>query len=104
MNGPDLRIIEFYYQNACSVKKVHCALFPFYAQFNRPSTAAIRAIVSKFRTEFTLLDNVSQHAYPEFELKKIAQLYRPVLMMNINYRFVAVGPLKRDKFCESIKL
>ena len=41
-----MQITEFYYQNACSVKKVHCALLPFYSQF----------IVTKFRTKFTLLD------------------------------------------------
>ena len=29
---------------------------PFYVQFNRPTEAAIRAIVTKFRTKFTLLD------------------------------------------------
>ena len=49
-------IIEFYCQNACSVKKVHRALLPFYSQLNRPTEAAIRAIVTKFRTKFTLLD------------------------------------------------
>ena len=55
-NEQRLQIIEFYYQNACSVKKVHRALLPFYGQFNRPTEAAIRAIVTKFRTKFTLLD------------------------------------------------
>ena len=55
-NEQRLQIIEFYYQNACSVKKAHCALLQFYAQFNRPTKAAIRAIVTKFRTKFTLLD------------------------------------------------
>ena len=48
--------IEFYYQNARSVKKVHCALLPFYGQFNRPTEAAIRAIVTEFCTKFTLSD------------------------------------------------
>ena len=52
-NEQRLQIIEFYYQNACSVKKVHRALLPFYGQFNRPTEATIRAI---FRTKFTLLD------------------------------------------------
>ena len=51
-----LQIIEFYYQNACSVKKVHCALLPFYGQFNRPHEAIIRAIVTKFHTKFTFLN------------------------------------------------
>ena len=39
-----------------SVKKVYCALLPFYDQFNRLTEAAIRAIVTKFRTNFILLD------------------------------------------------
>ena len=52
-NEQRLQIIEYYYQNACSIKKVHRALFPFYGQFNRPTEAVI---VTKFRTKFTLLD------------------------------------------------
>ena len=58
-NEQRLQIIEFYYQNACSVKKNHRALLPFYGQFHRPTEAAIRAIraiVTKFRIKFTLLD------------------------------------------------
>ena len=55
-NEQRLQIIEFYYQNACCVKKVQRALLPFYGQFNRPTEAAIRAIVTKFRTKFTLLN------------------------------------------------
>lgn len=31
-------------------------ILPFYGQFNRPPEAAIRAIVTKFRIKFTLLD------------------------------------------------
>ena len=56
INEQRLQIIEFYYQNACSVKNVYRALLPFYDQFNRSTEAAIRAIVSKFRTKFTFLD------------------------------------------------
>ena len=55
-NEQRLQIVEFYYQNACSVKKVNRAFLPFYSQFNRPTEAAIRIIVTKFRTKFTLLD------------------------------------------------
>ena len=44
--------MEFYYHNACSVKKVHQVHGPF----NRPTEAAFRAIVTTFRTKFTLLD------------------------------------------------
>ena len=54
-NEQRLPIIEFYYQNACSVKKVHRSLLPFYGQFNRPTVAFTRAIVTKFRTNFTLV-------------------------------------------------
>ena len=46
-NEKRLQIIEC--QNACYVKKVHRPLLPFYGQFNRPTEAAIRAIVTKFR-------------------------------------------------------
>ena len=55
-NEQRLQIIKFYSQNACSVKKVHRMLLSFYGEFNRPSEAAIRSIVTKFRTKFTLLD------------------------------------------------
>ena len=41
----------------CSVKKVHRALLPFYGPFNQPTEAAIRAIVTEFRTKFTLLSS-----------------------------------------------
>ena len=47
-----LQIIEFCYQNG----KVHCTFLLFYGQFNRPPEAAIRAIVTKFRIKFILLD------------------------------------------------
>ena len=54
-NAQRLKIIELYYQNACSVEKVHRALLPFYGQFNRPTETAIRAIVTKIRIKFTLM-------------------------------------------------
>ena len=73
-NEQRLQIIEFYNQNACSVKKVHRAHLPFYGQFNRPTEAAFRAIVTKFHTKFTLLTLNHQHAYVDCELKKISQL------------------------------
>ena len=49
-----LQIIEFYYQNACFLKKVYRVLFQFYGQLNRPPGAPIQAIVTKFCTKFTL--------------------------------------------------
>ncbi|CAH1988625.1 unnamed protein product [Acanthoscelides obtectus] len=51
-----LQIIELYYQSSCSVKRVHRALLPIYRQFGRPTEGAIRKLVTKFRTQFTLLD------------------------------------------------
>ena len=54
-NEQCLQIIEFYYPNACFIKKVYRALHPFYGQFNRPTAVAIRAIEIKFLIEFTLL-------------------------------------------------
>ena len=51
-----LEIIEFYYQNACCVKKVHRELLPLYGQFNRATKAAIRAIETKFLIKLTFLD------------------------------------------------
>ena len=54
-NEQRLKIIEFYYQNASSVKNVDRALLPYYSQFNRPKED-IRGFVTKFRTKFTLLD------------------------------------------------
>ena len=73
-NKERLQFIEFDYQNACPVKKVHCSLLPFYGQFNRSNSYC-----------WTLHH---QHAYIECNLKKISQLYRPVLMIAFNYRFV----------------
>lgn len=55
-NEQRLQIIEFYYQNSCSVKRVHRALLPIYGQFDRPTEGAIRKLVTKLRTQFTLLD------------------------------------------------
>ena len=55
-NEQCMQIIEFCYQNACSVKKVHRALLQFYGQFNRATEAALRAIVIKFHTKVTFLD------------------------------------------------
>ena len=82
-NEQHWQIIEFYYQNACSVKKVHRALLPFFGQFNRSTEAAIRAIVTKFRTKFTFL-----YIKPPTRLRRVRT--EQVLMMTLNYRFVAV--------------
>ena len=96
-NEQRLQIIKFHYQNACSVKKVHRTLLPLYDQFSRPTAAAIRVIVTKCRTKL--------NSYVEYELKKISQLNRPVLMMAINYLLITVRSnwatvtQQRGKFC-----
>ena len=81
-NEQRLQIIEFQYQNACSVKKVHGALLPFYGQFNRTTEAAI---VTKFRTKFTLLDIKPPTGLRRVRIEEKKKPYRPVLMMTINY-------------------
>ena len=55
-NEQCLHFIEFYYQNACSIKNVRRELLSLFGHFNRPTEAAIRSIVTKYRTKFTLLD------------------------------------------------
>lgn len=51
-----LQIVQLYYQNQRSVKKVFRALRATIGQHHRPSERAIGKIVNKFETEFTLLD------------------------------------------------
>ena len=102
------QFIEFYYQSTCSIKKVHRALLPFYGQFNRPTEAAIRAIVTKFRTKFTLLDIKPPARLRRVRTEENIAAVRPVLMMSINYRFVVVRSnwasvtQQRGKFCGRI--
>ena len=57
-NEQRLQTIEFYYQNAFSVKEVHHSFLPFYGQYNpsQPTETTIRATVTKFRTKFILLE------------------------------------------------
>ena len=68
-----LQIMEFYYQHKCSVKFI-ARFFYFLAQFD-----SLKRLLGLCCT----LNH--QQAYVECELKKISQLYRPVLMMAINY-------------------
>ncbi|KAK9876160.1 hypothetical protein WA026_011276 [Henosepilachna vigintioctopunctata] len=58
-NEQRLQIVEIYYQNSCSVKNVYRLLRPlppYYGRHNRPGESTIRAVITKFRTKFTLLD------------------------------------------------
>ena len=54
-NVQRLLIVEFYYQNECSVKKHHHALRPFCDQFNRAAEVAICIIGERYREILTYL-------------------------------------------------
>lgn len=50
------QIVEIYFQNQSSVRQTYRALRPFYGRHNRPSEQAIRALMDKFRTTYSLHD------------------------------------------------
>ena len=55
-NQQRLEIIENYYRNSELVVATLRALTPIFGRNNRPTRQAVRAIVDKFETKFTLLD------------------------------------------------
>ena len=55
-NQQHLEIIKNYYRNSESVVATLRALIPICSRNNRPTRPAVRAIVDKFETKFTLLD------------------------------------------------
>ena len=55
-NQQRLEIIKNYYRNSESVVATLRALTPIFGHNNRPTRQAVRAIVDKFETKFTLLD------------------------------------------------
>ena len=55
-NQQRLEIIKNYYRNSESVVATLRALTPIFGRNNRPTRQAVRAIVDKFETKFTLLD------------------------------------------------
>ena len=55
-NQQRLGIIKNYYRNSESVVATLRALTPIFGCNNRPTQQAVRAIVDKFKTKFTLLD------------------------------------------------
>ena len=55
-NQQRLEIIKNYYRNSESVFATLRALTPILGRNNRPTQQAVRAIVNKFETKFTLLD------------------------------------------------
>ena len=98
-NEQCLQIIEF------SFKKVYCPLLPFYVTLIDPLK---RLLWLNFAPNLHCWILNQQHSYVECELKKISQLYRSVVLMTINYQFVAVRSnwasvtQQREKFCERI--
>ena len=57
-NQQRLEIIKNYYRNSKSVVATLRALTPIFERNNRPTRQAVRAMVDKFKTKFTLLDVV----------------------------------------------
>ena len=55
-NHRRLEIIKNYYRISESVVATLRALTPIFVRNNRPTRQAVRAIVDKFETKFTLLD------------------------------------------------
>ena len=55
-NQQRLEIIKNYYRNSESLVATLIALTPIFGRNNRPTHQAVRAIVDKFETIFTLLD------------------------------------------------
>ena len=55
-NQQGLEIIKNYYRNSELVVATLRALTPIFVRNNRPTRQAVRAIVDKFETKFTLLD------------------------------------------------
>ena len=55
-NQQRLEIIKNYYRNSESVVATLRALTPIFGRTSRPTRQAVRAIVGKFKTKFTLLD------------------------------------------------
>ena len=88
-------------ENACKslnfIIKIHALLRKFIMRFFHllvsliePLKRLLGQLWLKFAPNLLCWTLNHQHAYVECELKKISQLYRQVLMVTINYRFVAV--------------
>ena len=74
-NQQRLEIIKNYYRNSESVVATLRALNPIFGRNNRHTRQAVRAIVDKFETKFTLLD------VPVPKRRRIASLKRHLAYM-----------------------
>ena len=52
------RIVKTYFENNSSIRETHRSLRAFYGRHNRPSERAIRRTVDRFRTTYSLRDDV----------------------------------------------
>jgi len=70
-----LQIVQFYFENNGSVRNTYRALRPFYRRQNRPSEQLIRLTTERFRTAFTLIDNLKPRGAVLCVQKKLLLLY-----------------------------
>lgn len=52
-----LQIVQLFYENGRSTRNVFRALRASYGPHNRPTERTVRSTISKFETQFSLLDN-----------------------------------------------
>lgn len=90
-----VQIVELFYKNQCSVRNVFRALRPFYGRHNRPSERTIHNTITKFRTQFTLLDihpsNIERRARTEQNIAAVAQSVRENRQQSIRRRSQQLG-------------
>lgn len=74
-----LQIIQLYYENQRSTRKVFRALRATYGLHNRPTERTIRYTIEKFETQFSLLDNTRPNrAHPARSEENIAAVAESV--------------------------
>ena len=74
-----LQIIEFYYQNACSVKQVHRGFFHFMVSLIDLLKRLFGLLWLNFAKNLHYWTLNHQHTYVKCELRKISELYRSQL-------------------------
>ncbi|CAK1602462.1 unnamed protein product [Parnassius mnemosyne] len=89
------QIVEIYFGINRYVREVHRALRPFYGQHNGPSEQAIRAVIDRFRTNFTLLDSKpstrQRNVHTEGNIAGVARSVEEDAEMSIRRRSQLVG-------------
>jgi hypothetical protein len=89
------QIVEIYFEKNKSVREVYRALRPFYGEHNRPSEQAIRAVIDRFCTNFTLLDSKpstrQRNVRTEENIAAVARSVEEDAEMSIRRRSQLVG-------------